>query len=62
MHAQVDDAVAERYLSEAAVPADVLKRAVRRATLKLALQPVFMGSAFKNRGEPCSGWVGGWVG
>ncbi len=49
---QVDDTLAELFLSEAPVDGPTLAAAIRRATLGLAFQPVFMGSAFKNRG----GW------
>jgi elongation factor G len=48
--AEVDDEVGELFLGEEAVPPAVLRAAVRRATLALAFVPVFMGSAFKNRG------------
>ncbi|GAX73818.1 hypothetical protein CEUSTIGMA_g1269.t1 [Chlamydomonas eustigma] len=47
---EVDDEIADLFLSEAEVPPDVLHAAVRRATLALKFQPVFMGSAFKNKG------------
>ncbi|HWT94253.1 MAG TPA: elongation factor G [Solirubrobacteraceae bacterium] len=45
-----DDELAEMYLEEGDVPVDRLKAAVRTATLKLAITPVFCGSAFKNKG------------
>lgn len=48
----MDDTLAELFLSEAPVDGPTLAAAIRRATLALAFQPVFMGSAFKNRG----GW------
>lgn len=47
---EVDDTLAELFLSEAPVDGPTLAAAIRRATLALAFQPVFMGSAFKNRG------------
>jgi elongation factor G len=52
--ADVDDELAERFLSAddggASIEPAELKAAVRRATLALKLAPVFVGSAFKNRG------------
>jgi len=48
--ADVDDEVAELFLAEEDVPADVLQAAIRRATIGLSFVPVFMGSAFKNKG------------
>lgn len=52
--ADVDDELAELFLTSddggASIAAADLKSAVRRATLSLKLAPVFMGSAFKNRG------------
>ena len=48
--ADVDDEIAELFLGEEDVPADVLRAAIRRATVNLSFVPVFMGSAFKNKG------------
>jgi elongation factor G len=48
--AEVDDEVAELFLMEEPVGADLLEAAIRRQTLKRKFVPVFMGSAFKNRG------------
>ena len=48
--ADVDDTIGELFLSEADVPNDVLAAAVRRATINLSFVPVFMGSAYKNKG------------
>mmetsp|Transcript_8784 Transcript_8784/g.18768 ORF Transcript_8784/g.18768 Transcript_8784/m.18768 type:complete len:784 (-) Transcript_8784:787-3138(-) len=47
---EVDDEVADLFLSEKPVEAAVMHDAIRRATIGLKFQPVFMGSAFKNRG------------
>ncbi|GIL82330.1 hypothetical protein Vretimale_11788 [Volvox reticuliferus] len=47
---EVDDALAEKFLAEEPVGAEELRAAIRRATLELRFQPVFMGSAFKNKG------------
>lgn len=44
-----DDALMEAYLEDA-VTEEMIHRAVRTGTLKLELTPVFMGSAFKNKG------------
>jgi elongation factor G len=48
---QVDDQLAELFLSEEPVEADVLAAAIRRATLANKFCPVLMGSAYKNKGE-----------
>jgi elongation factor G len=57
-HHQLIDAVAEHdeelletYLTdESAVTPEMIRRALRRATLAIAVTPVFLGSAFKNKG------------
>jgi elongation factor G len=57
-HHQLIDAVAEHdeelletYLTdEEAVRPDMIRRALRKATLAIAVTPVFCGSAFKNKG------------
>jgi len=48
--AEVDDDIMEAYLSESEISNDALMAAVRRATINLALVPVFCGSALKNKG------------
>jgi elongation factor G len=45
-----DDALVELILEDAEIPIDLLKRAIRKATLELQLTPVLCGSAFKNKG------------
>jgi elongation factor G len=46
-----DDELMETYLEdEAAVTPEMLKRAVRAATLDITVTPVLLGSAFKNKG------------
>jgi elongation factor G len=45
-----DDALLELLLEEAEVPEDVLKTAIRKATLSTKLTPVLCGSSFKNKG------------
>jgi elongation factor G len=48
--ADVDDAIAEKYL-EGVEPSEAeLKAAARRATIAFKIVPVFCGSAFKNKG------------
>eukprot|EP00798_Chlamydomonas_sp_ICE-L_P017594 gene17594-23923_t len=47
---EVDDEIADLFLSEKPVEAAELKAGIRRATIAQKFQPVFMGSAFKNRG------------
>ena len=48
--ADFDEEIMDLYLNEKEVPADVLKRAARDATLKMLITPVFCGSAYKNKG------------
>ena len=48
--ADVDDEIAELFLMEEEVSADVLRAAIRRTTIANTFVPVFMGSAFKNKG------------
>jgi elongation factor G len=45
-----DDALLELILEESDVPEDVLKKAIRNATLSTKLTPVLCGSSFKNKG------------
>ena len=57
-HHQLIDAVAEHdeelletyLLDESAVTPDMIRRAVRKATLAIAITPILAGSAFKNKG------------
>jgi elongation factor G len=49
--AEYDDELLETYLTdEDAVTPEMLKRALRAATLTIAVTPVLLGSAFKNKG------------
>ncbi|MDP1850000.1 MAG: elongation factor G [Solirubrobacteraceae bacterium] len=48
--ADLDDDIAELYLAEEDVPTAQIKAALRKATLSIAITPVFCGSAFKNKG------------
>ena len=45
-----DDALLELLLEEAEVPTEILKQAIRKATLSTKLTPVLCGSSFKNKG------------
>ena len=45
-----DDHLAEKFLSEKDPTEEEIKCAVRKATVSLNITPVFMGSAFKNKG------------
>ncbi len=45
-----DDTLAEKFLSEKDPTEEEIKKAVRKATVSLNITPVFMGSAFKNKG------------
>jgi len=48
--ADYNDEIMELYLDEKDVSAKLLSRAVRDATLKLLITPVFCGAAYKNKG------------
>jgi elongation factor G len=48
--ADVDDELAEAYLGDEELTVDLLKAAIRRATLADKINPVLCGSAFKNKG------------
>lgn len=48
--ADCDDDVAELYLEDAEVPAELLMSAIRKATIKLMMVPVLCGAAYKNKG------------
>jgi elongation factor G len=48
--ADFDDCVAAKYLDGERISEDQLRKALREATLRLAVVPVFCGSAFKNKG------------
>jgi len=51
--AEVDESIAEKFLvDEVPTPAE-LQAAIRRAAVSLSFVPVFMGSAFKNKGVQC---------
>ena len=45
-----DDTLAEKFLNETDPSEEEIQTAVRKATLALNITPVFMGSAFKNKG------------
>lgn len=48
--ADYDDEIAELYLEDAEIPEDMLKKAIRNATIKLMITPVLCGAAYKNKG------------
>eukprot|EP00891_Asterochloris_glomerata_P009894 jgi/Astpho2/9894/Aster-06607 len=48
--AEVDEEVGELFLMEEPVDSETLRAGIRRATLALKFVPVFMGSAYKNKG------------
>lgn len=48
--ADVDDEIAEIFLMEETPDIETLKAAIRRQTINCKFVPVFMGSAFKNKG------------
>ena len=45
-----DDELIELILEEREIPVELLQRAIRKATLEIALTPVLCGSSFKNKG------------
>lgn len=45
-----DDALMEKYLGGEELGSDEIKASIRRATIALQINPVFCGSAFKNKG------------
>ena len=48
--ADFDDEMAEKFLNEEEVSEDLIHKVCRKACLSLDITPVFMGSAFKNKG------------
>jgi elongation factor G len=48
--ADVDDAIAEKYLGGEPIDAETLRLAIRRATVAQKIVPVFMGTALRNKG------------
>lgn len=48
--ADVDEELGEKFLMEEEITSEILAAAVRRQTIALKFVPVFMGSAFKNKG------------
>jgi elongation factor G len=48
--ADVDDEIATKYLEGQTLTNDEIKAAIRRSTIGLKMVPVFMGSAYKNKG------------
>ncbi|PKU77473.1 elongation factor G, mitochondrial [Dendrobium catenatum] len=47
---EVDDQLADSFLNDEPISSDDLKMAIRRATVSRKFVPVYMGSAFKNKG------------
>lgn len=47
---EFDDQVMELFLEDQEIPAEMLQKAARRATLKMFITPVFCGAAYKNKG------------
>jgi elongation factor G len=48
--ADLDESVAEYFLNDQEPPEEALKAAIRKATIELKFTPVFVGSAYKNKG------------
>ena len=60
--AEVDEELAEIFLAEEEPTVEQLKAAIRRQTVALKFVPVFMGSAFKNKGvQPLLDGVGDYL-
>jgi elongation factor G len=47
---ELDDTLMEKYLGGEALSAQEIRMGLRKATLAMAINPVFCGSAFKNKG------------
>ncbi len=47
---EYDDALLEKYLEKHELSEDEIRRAIRKATTKLGIVPIFCGAAFKNKG------------
>lgn len=48
--ADVDEALADKYLNEQPISVEEIKAAIRKGTIELKLVPAFCGTAFKNKG------------
>ncbi|MFA6072346.1 MAG: elongation factor G, partial [Janthinobacterium sp.] len=48
--ADFDEGVMEKFIEENTISSDEIRLAIRNATLRLKIVPVFCGSAFKNKG------------
>ena len=48
--ADFDDSLAEKFLEDSPISEELILSAARKACLDLSITPVFMGSAFKNKG------------
>jgi elongation factor G len=48
--AEHDDRIMEKYLSEEEIDVQSIKGAIRQATVKLSLVPIFCGAALRNKG------------
>ncbi|MDR1296665.1 MAG: elongation factor G [Deltaproteobacteria bacterium] len=48
--ADVDDSVMEAYLADQEIPLETLAGAIREATIKLKITPVYCGAALRNKG------------
>ena len=49
--AEYDDAVMEKYFDDpSTITEEEIKRAIRKATLSMEINPMICGSAFKNKG------------
>ncbi|MCK9218829.1 MAG: elongation factor G [Bacteroidales bacterium] len=48
--AEFDDEIMNLFMDDKEVPSELMRKALREATLKLLITPVFCGAAYKNKG------------
>lgn len=48
--ADVDEVLGDKFLNEQEITEEDIKKAIRKGTLDRTFSPVFMGSAYKNKG------------
>ncbi|MEA3506162.1 MAG: GTP-binding protein, partial [Elusimicrobiota bacterium] len=47
---EIDESVMEKFIEEEKIPVDLIKKAIRKATVNFKMIPVLCGSALKNKG------------
>jgi len=48
--ADIDETLGDKFLNEQDITEEDIKKAIRKGTLEKTFCPVFMGSAYKNKG------------